>query len=83
MLCLTAGVGLQENLSWAGSAPTDPPNWSAAVAASEGQEGTTGIALVGRCRGLHRPVFGIMSKTSQDQPEQMEVRGRSPLASNS
>ena len=25
------------------------------------------IALVGRCRGLRRPVFGVMSKISQDQ----------------
>ena len=46
--------------------PPDPPNWSAAVAASEGR-GPTVIALVGRCRGLRRPVFGAMSKISQDQ----------------
>ena len=44
-----------------GSAPHD---WSAAVAASEGQEGPLVIALVGRCRGLLRPVFGVMSKIS-------------------
>ena len=59
--------GLQEKLSWGGSAPPDPPNLSAAVAASAGQEGPTVIALVGRCRGLRRPVFGVMSKISQDQ----------------
>ena len=54
----------EENLSWWGSAP--PPNWSAAVAASEGRVPTV-LALVGRCRGLRRPVFGVMSKISQDQ----------------
>ena len=35
-----------------GSAPPDPPNSSAAVAASEGQEGPMVIALVGRCRSV-------------------------------
>ena len=35
----------QENLSWGSSAPPDPPNWSAAVAASEG-------------RGTHSHRFG-------------------------
>ena len=56
------------------------------------------IALVGRCRGLRRPVFGVRSKismSSQDDlaqgpacsalamdPKQMEVRGLRPLASN-
>ena len=56
------------------------------------------IALVGRCRGLRRPVFGVRSKISmsnQDDlgqgpacsalamdPKQMEVRGLRPLAPN-
>ena len=58
--------GSQEKLSWWGSAPPDP-QLVAAVVASEGQEGPTVIALVGRCRVLRRPVFGVMSKISQDQ----------------
>ena len=59
--------GLTRKAFLGGSAPPDPPKLSAAVAASEGQEGPTVIALVGRCRGLRRPVFGVMSKISQDQ----------------
>ena len=46
--------------------PPDPPNWPAAVAASEGR-GRTVIAWVGRCRGLRRPVFGVVSKISQER----------------
>ena len=77
--------------------PPDPPNWSAAVGPSDGK-GPTVIALVGHCRGLGRPVFGVMSKismSSQDDlaqgpacsalvmdPKQMEIRGLRPLASN-
>ena len=98
MTCRTTGGGSQEKPSWGGSTPQTPPNLSAAVAASAGQEGPTVIALVGRCRGLRRPVFGVRSKismSSQDDlgqgpacsalvmdPKQMEVRGLRPLASN-
>ena len=70
--------GLQENLPWGGSAHPDPPNWSAAVAASEGQEGPTVIALVGRCRGLRRPVFGVMSKISMSSQDDL---GQGPACS--
>ena len=49
-----------------GGAPPDPLNQSAAIAASASQEGPTVIALVGRRRILRRPVFGVMSKMSQD-----------------
>ena len=66
MTCLTTN-GAHKKTFPGGSAPPDPPNWSAAVADFEGQEGPTVIALVGRCRGLRRPVFGVMSKISQDQ----------------
>ena len=66
MLCRTTGGGSQEKLSW-GLRPPRPPHWSAAVAASAGQEGPSVIALVGRCRGLRKPVFGVMSRISQDQ----------------
>ena len=52
------------------------------------------LALVGRCRGLRRPVFGVMSKISRSSqndlgqgpafsglgmdPKQMDVRGAGP-----
>ena len=52
---------------WGGSATSYPPEWSPAVLASASQEGPGVIALVGRCRGLQSPVFGVMSKISQDQ----------------
>ena len=65
MLCLTTG-GAHKKTFPGGLRPPRPPNWSAAVAASEGR-GPMVIALVGRCRGLQRPVFGVMSKISQDQ----------------
>ena len=81
-----------------GLCPPDPPKWSAAVAASASQEGPSVIALVGRCRGLRRPVFGVMSKismSSQDdfgqvpacsalamETKQVGVKGLRPLASN-
>ena len=57
----------KKSFSGGGGAPPDPPKWLAAVTASEGQEGPTVIALVGRRRGLQGPVFGVMSKISQDQ----------------
>ena len=91
-------MGLTRKAFLGGLRPPDAPNWSAAVAASAGQEGPTVIALVGLCRGLRRPVFGVMSKismSSQDDlgqgpaclalamdPKQMKVRGLRPLASN-
>ena len=94
--CLTSGGVHKKTFPGGGSAPPDPSNWSADVDASESQ-GPTVIALVGRCRGLRRPVFGVMSKismSSQDDlgqgpacsalamdPEQMEVGGLRPLAS--
>ena len=73
MLCVYRNLrhrwfwGLTRIFFLGGSAPPQTPKWSAAVAASKGQEGPTVIALVGRCRGLRRPVFGVMSKISQDQ----------------
>ena len=57
----------KKSIPWGGGAPQNPPNLSAAVAASAGQEGPTVIALVGSRRGLRRPLFGVMSKISQDQ----------------
>ena len=54
MLCLPTGGGLQENLSGRGVRPRRLPSWSSAAAASEGQEGHTVIALVGRRRSLRR-----------------------------
>ena len=94
--CLTTG-GAHKKTFPGRAPPPRPPNWSAAVAASEGW-GPTVIALVGRSRGLRRPVFGVVSKisiSSQDDlgqgpacsalamdPKQMEVRGARPLASN-
>ena len=74
----------------------DHPNGLGAVAASEGLDPTI-VAVVGRCRGLRRPVFGVRSKismSSQDDlgqgpacsalamdPQPLEARGRSPLTS--
>ena len=86
--------GLTRKASLGGSAPPDPPNLLAAVVASAGQEGPTVIALVGRCRGLRRPVFRVSSKismSSQDdfgqgsagstlamEPMLLETRGKRP-----
>ena len=68
-LVFTGGAAALQTLRLGSEAPPPqtPLNWSAAVVASKGQEGPTVIALVGRCRGLRRPVFGVMSKISQDQ----------------
>ena len=54
-----------------------PPDWSAAVAASEGR-GPTVIALVDLCRGLRRPVFGVMSKISISSQDDL---GQGPACS--
>ena len=64
-----------------GVRPPDTPNWSAAVAASEGQEGPTVIALVGRCRGLRRPVFGVMSRSAKISMSSQDDLGQGPACS--
>ena len=53
--------GLQENLSWGGSAPPDPPLKSAAVAASEGHQ----VGTLDPSRLLSQPPQARLERLSQ------------------
>ena len=65
--------GSQEKLSWGGV--------SAAVMAAEGQEGPTVIALVGRCRGLRRPVLGSCPRSAKISMFSQDDLGQGPACS--